>query len=106
VSKKKETRNKSCDDYGQAVEIFMTISVQFCVKLALFKRDFLHDAGSWLGISWSRERAGNLRSSKLSLHVSVNASKPEILTSECYRAFFLGHPVCSSALKPITNKRI
>ena len=46
VSKKKETRNKSCGDYSEAVEIFMTISVQFCVKLALFKRDFLHNARS------------------------------------------------------------
>ena len=71
----------------------MTISVQFCVKLALFKRDFLHDAVSKLGISWSQKRAENLRSSKLSLHVSIDASKPEILASERYRAFFLGHPV-------------
>ena len=46
VSKKKETRNKSCGDYSQAVEIFMTNSVQFCVKLALFKRNFLHNAMS------------------------------------------------------------
>ena len=46
VSKKKETRNKSCGDYSQAVEIFMTNFVQFFVKLALFKRDFLHDARS------------------------------------------------------------
>ena len=76
VSKKKETRNKSCGDYSQAVEIFMTNSVQFCVKLALFKRDFLHDAVSKLGISWSQKRAENLRSSKLSLHVSIDDSKP------------------------------
>ena len=93
MSKKKETRNKSCGDYSEAVEIFMTISVQFCVKLALFKRDFLHNARSYLGISWSQKRAENLRSSKLSLHVSIDASKPQILTSERYRAFFLGHPV-------------
>ena len=46
VSKTKEIRNKSCGDYSQAVEIFMTNSVQFCVKLALFKHDFLHDARS------------------------------------------------------------
>ena len=39
VSKKKETRNKSCGDYSQAIEIF-------CVKLVLFKRDFLRDARS------------------------------------------------------------
>ena len=51
----------------------------FCVKLALFKRDFLHDAVSKLGISWSQKRAENLRSSKLSLHASIDASKPEIL---------------------------
>ena len=65
----------------------------FCVKLALFKRDFLHDAVSKLGISWSQKRAENLRSSKLSLHASIDASKPEIFASERYRAFFLGHPV-------------
>ena len=41
-----ETRNKSYGDYSQAVEIFMTNSVQFCVKLANFKRNFLHDARS------------------------------------------------------------
>ena len=46
MSKKKETRNKSCGDYSQAVEIFMTNSVQFCVKLANFKPDFLHDTCS------------------------------------------------------------
>ena len=46
-----------------------------------------------MGISWSQKRAENLRSSKLSLHVSIDASKPEILASERYRAFFLGHPV-------------
>ena len=28
VSKKKETRNKSCGDYSQAVEIFMINSLQ------------------------------------------------------------------------------
>ena len=46
MSKKKETRNKSCGDYSQAVEIFLTNSDQFGVKLALFKCDFLHDARS------------------------------------------------------------
>ena len=46
-----------------------------------------------MGISWTLKRAENLRSSKLSLHVSIDASKPQILTSERYRAFFLGHPV-------------
>ena len=46
-----------------------------------------------MGISWSQKRADNLRSSKLSLHVSIDASKPEILASERYRAFFWGHPV-------------
>ena len=93
MSKTKEIRNKSCGDYSQAVEIFMTNSVQFCVKLANFKRNFLNDARSYMGISLSQKRAENPRSSKLSLHVSIDASEPQILNSECYRAFFLGHPV-------------
>ena len=56
-----------------------------------------------MGISWSQKKAENLRSSKLSLHVLTDASKPEILASECYRAFFLGHPVDENMVEQSSN---
>ena len=60
----------------------------FCVKLALFKRDFLHDAGSSLGISWSQKKAENLTSSKLSLNATIAAFKPEIMAKNERERFF------------------
>ena len=41
-----DLKRKSCVHYCQAVEILMTNSVQFCVRVALFKHNFVQDARS------------------------------------------------------------
>ena len=49
----------------------------------------------WTFLGLKRVLRENLRSSKLSLHVSIDASQPQILTSEHYWAFFGTPCICN-----------
>ena len=57
---------------------FTEDSVHSYTTVALFKYDFLRDPCTESWTSWAQMKAENLRNPKMSLHVSIDASKLEV----------------------------